>query len=260
MSGAASTRQQVTIAGHYARLVLPEPPPERPFVYLNMVTSVDGKATVEGTERGLGSADDKRMMQELRAHADAVMNGATTLRLSGSSPLVHAKELRQQRAERGLQRQPLGVIVSRSGELPLDAEFFTSRRFDTVVFLTDTTPAERVDAVRATGRHVEIVPDRPDNMGAVLDALRHRYGVRHLLCEGGPTVNRALLQARAADELFLTLAPWLVAGSGNLTVVEGWPYGRDDMPRLHLRELLHDQATDELYLRYAVEYRGPAPP
>src|SRR5579864_3327543 len=101
------------------RLPSPAPTPRsncpnrRPIVYLNMVSSVDGKATVGGSERGLGSADDKRIMQELRSHADAVLNGATTLRVSGSSPLLRDAELVERRTQLGLARQPIGVIVSR---------------------------------------------------------------------------------------------------------------------------------------------------
>src|SRR5581483_5193596 len=92
-AAAGAMRSALAISGAYTDLMLPEPPADRPFVYLNMVSSVDGKATVDGSERGLGSADDKRMMQELRSHADAVMNGATTLRVSGSSPLVRDEAL-----------------------------------------------------------------------------------------------------------------------------------------------------------------------
>src|SRR5947209_17217033 len=108
--GPRRIRDEVTIAGHYAAMVLPDPPAERPFLYINMVTSVDGKSTVEGSERGLGSADDKRMMQELRVHADAVLNGASTLRISGSTPRVHDAALKAQRRQRGLKPQPLGVV------------------------------------------------------------------------------------------------------------------------------------------------------
>jgi len=249
-------RPGVTIAGHYSSLVLPEPPPGRPFVYINMVTSVDGKATVDGSERGLGSPDDQRMMHELRVHADAVINGASTLRISGSSPRVRDAGLKAQRKQRGLAPQAMGVVVTRSGDLPLDAPFFTSKDYDAVVVVVDTTPQERVSAISATGRHVITVPDRPDNGAEIVRTLRDRFGVRHLLCEGGPTLNQTFLLAEVADELFLTIAPWIVAGEENLTAAEGAPFHRLTMPRLRLLQYFHDQATDELFLRYAISYRG----
>ena len=64
----------------YLNLSFPPPPADRPYVIINMVGSLDGKAVIEGSERGLGSPEDQDRMQELRAHADAVLNGAGTMR------------------------------------------------------------------------------------------------------------------------------------------------------------------------------------
>ncbi len=259
-AAAGAMRSALAISGAYADLALPEPPADRPFVYLNMVSSVDGKATVDGSERGLGSADDKRMMQELRSHADAVMNGATTLRVSGSSPLVRDELLLERRRQLGLAPQPVGVIVSRRGELPLDAPFFRSGKFEGAVVVTDLSTERQRDAIRATGRRVIVVPDGPENGRAIVSAVAQELGVRRLLCEGGPTINRSLLGAGVVDELFLTFAPWLVGGVENLTIVEGEPFSRETMVRLRFLQALHDEATDELYLRYAVARNEPPAP
>lgn len=257
-AGAGAMRSALGSSGAYTDLALPEPPADRPFVYVNMVSSVDGKATVDGSERGLGSADDKRIMQELRSHADAVLNGATTLRVSGSSPLVRDAALIARRKRDGLAPQPVGVIVSRRGELPLDAPFFRSSAFRGAVVVTDLSTERQRAAIRATGRQVIEVPDGPENGGAIVRAVGQELGVRRLLCEGGPTINRSLLGAGVVDELFLTFAPWLVGGVENLTIVEGEPFGRESMVRLRFVQALHDEATDELFMRYAVARNEPA--
>jgi 2,5-diamino-6-(ribosylamino)-4(3H)-pyrimidinone 5'-phosphate reductase len=244
------------VRGLYRALDFPEPPADRPYLYINMVASVDGKATVDGSERGLGSTGDKRIMQELRAHADAVINGAQTLRISGSSPTVRDADLQALRRELGRAPQPLGVIISQSGDLPLDHRFFTSREFDALVIVTEKTPPDRVAAIRATGRKVAIVPAGPDNGAAIATTLRRDYGVRYALVEGGPTINASLFHADVVDELFLTLAPWIVGGRESLTPVEGEPFSRETMPPLRLRGLFHCRSTDELFLRYTVERRA----
>src|SRR5690348_5438186 len=100
------------ISGLYLDLTFPAPPSERPFVYINMVASVDGKITVEGSERGLGSEADKRLFYELRAHADAVLDGAATARVSGASPRIRDEDLRAWRLEHGLPEYPLGVLIT----------------------------------------------------------------------------------------------------------------------------------------------------
>src|SRR4051812_5511903 len=58
----------------YLNLTFPEPPDNRPYVYINMIGSLDGKAVIDRNEGGLGSTDDRARMQELRAHADAILN------------------------------------------------------------------------------------------------------------------------------------------------------------------------------------------
>src|SRR5215217_5718648 len=93
----------------YLDLTFPPAPVDRPHIIVNMVGSIDGKAVLDGTEQGLGSAQDKSRMQELRAHADAVMNGAGTMRKSGASSRIDDPALVQWRREHGKHTDfPLG--------------------------------------------------------------------------------------------------------------------------------------------------------
>ncbi|MGQ0608311.1 MAG: hypothetical protein ACT4OQ_07610, partial [Chloroflexota bacterium] len=62
---------------------LPPAPRDRPLVALNMVTSIDGRAQLDGTAEGLGSRADRRLMRLYRAAFDAVGSGAGTLRATG---------------------------------------------------------------------------------------------------------------------------------------------------------------------------------
>lgn len=195
-----------------------DPPDGRPYVLVNMVTSADGKIVIEGSERGLGSSADQRLMRALRTNVDAVLNGATTLRASGSSPTVEDAALVALREARGLRPAPLGVVLTRSGDLPLNDPFFTSDAFEGLVVATDETPPGQLKRLRSSPRAVEVVPS-DDVAGAMLRLLLERYGVRSLLCEGGATVNGLLFDAGVVDECFLTVAPRVVGGSGVLTPV-----------------------------------------
>ena len=95
----------------YTSLEFPEGPADRPYVIVNMVASVDGKATIEGTERGLGSPTDQRLMRELRVHADVVLNGASTLRASGTSSRLGDPVLDAVRAARGKPAPPVAAVL-----------------------------------------------------------------------------------------------------------------------------------------------------
>lgn len=57
-----------------------EAPAERPLVGMNFVTTVDGRATIEGRSGPIGSDTDTAMMVGLRSRFDAVMIGAGTMR------------------------------------------------------------------------------------------------------------------------------------------------------------------------------------
>ncbi|MCK9485946.1 MAG: dihydrofolate reductase family protein [Dehalococcoidia bacterium] len=236
----------------YAQLTFPDAPEGRPYVLVNMVMSGDGKIVIEGTEQGLGSSSDQALMGQLRSHADAVLNGAETLRKSGSSPLPASEEMRALREYRGLPRAPLGVVLSRSGDLPLDGEFFTSPAFESVVFLADSAHDDRRRAVEATGRRVVSVPVG-DSVRAMLRALRVDFGVRVLLCEGGAALNGALFDADAVDEYFVTVGARIVGGDVALTPVRGDRAPSSALVRpLTLVSAVTNPETSEVYLRYRV--------
>ena len=56
----------------------------------------------------------------------------------------------------------------------------------------------------------------------LIERLRAEFGVRSILCEGGPSLNESLIREGLVDELFLSLAPKL-AGGPPLTILTGDP-------------------------------------
>ena len=79
-----------------------------------------------------------------------------------------------------------------------------------------------------------------------LQRLHADFGVRTLLCEGGPTVFNALLHEHLVDELFLTVEPKLAGGGTGPTISSG-PELAEPRP-LQLTWLL--ERHESLYLRY----------
>jgi riboflavin biosynthesis pyrimidine reductase len=199
-------------------LVAPsEAPAGRPWVSAIMVSSLDGRATLGGTSRALGGPQDLQMLLALRRRADALLVGPETVRAEGYGPLPCP-----------------AVVVSRSFHLPWEAGLFAAPGQPVLVY---TRAAGEVPAVAAD---VEKVPY--DSFSEVLGDLRGR-GVERLLCEGGPTVNRALLADGLMDELYLTLSP-VVSGDGPPVIADG-----ASLP-LALRSVA--TADGDLYLRYSV--------
>jgi riboflavin-specific deaminase-like protein len=217
-------------------------PAERPFVYLNMVASVDGRATLDGRAHALGSAADTLLLTELRTLADAVLIGTGTLRAEGYGRLVANPERVARRVAAGREETPPAVLLSRSLDLPWDAGLFAAEGQRVIVYTSAAAEVPEVAATLEVVRLDEAVP------AAMLADLRAR-GVRALLCEGGPTLNRALLAAGVVDELFLTLSPLLVGQAAAPRIVEG-----EDLPEPVPLSLVWVLAHEgELFLRYAVE-------
>lgn len=231
-------------------LDLPPSPDDRPYVLVNMVMSVDGKVVIEGTEQGIGSKVDQRLMRELRVNADVVMNGAGTLRASGTSSRLGNEELERLRESRGKPRFPIAAVISRSGDLPYDRLFFTARDFEAVIYLTAKTPSERVEQARASGRTVHILLG-DDHIREMLRHMRSELKAEVLLLEGGPTLNAEFFERDCVDELFLTIGPVVVAGEKTLTAVEGpHAFSLDEVRRLDLISSWINPETSEVYLRY----------
>ena len=216
---------------------------------VNMVMSADGKVVVDGTEQGIGSKADQRLMRELRVNCDVVLNGAGTLRASGSSSRLGDPALETLRLGRGKPRLPIAATISASGDLPLDRLFFTATDFEAVVYLAHSTPPGRCEDVEATGRHVVLLPaERP--IEAMLRHMRHELGANVLLCEGGPSLNAQMFRADAVDEYFVTIGPVVVGGQDTLTPVEGEPYTHETLRQLELVSATPNPDTGEIYCRY----------
>src|SRR5215468_2551338 len=120
----------------HPRPLLGDPLADRPFLAINMVATVDGRAALNGSAVGIGSPTDHRLLFELRAEADVVMHGAGTVRADPLSARVPA-DLVAQRTARGLSPHPLGAIVTRSGNLPPRHPYYDS---PALVYVTSDRP------------------------------------------------------------------------------------------------------------------------
>jgi riboflavin-specific deaminase-like protein len=189
-------------------------PAGRPYLVLNMVSTVDGKATIEWRTKALSSELDRELFHLLRTQVDAVMVGAGTARAERYRRMIKSDELRELRRREGLAPDPLAVVVSARLDLPADLPLLNE-------------PGQRVVIATASDAVLPGLGDQVayarvgDDVPLLMARLRDDHGVRSVLCEGGPTLNSHLLAAGLVDELFLTLSPKLVGGAAALTIGAG---------------------------------------
>ena len=215
----------------------------RPVVAINMVTSIDGRAQLEGTAEGLGSRADRRLMRLYRAAFDAVGSGAGTLRSTGVWLRV-GDDLAARRAAAGLPPNPLGVVIAGLQPVPTDARWFEGDE-------------PRILVVGAGNPMTEVPPgtellrspdDRPDPRW-VLEHLAGR-GIGSFLLEGGPSINAAFLAVELIDEVYWTIGAHLL-GTGALPMIDtipgGSPFADHPLEGRLVSVLRHES---ELFLRY----------
>jgi riboflavin-specific deaminase-like protein len=189
-------------------------PEGRPYLGLNMVSTLDGKATIDWRTRGISSDLDREHFHHLRTQADAVMVGAGTARTERYGRIAKSDELRAKREREGLAADPLAVVVSASLNLPADLPLLQQDGQKVVI----ATGADAVlQDVTAEIEYLRVGDDMP----LLLSRLREEHGVRSVLCEGGPTLNSHLFAADLVDELFLTMSPKVAGGAAALTIVAG---------------------------------------
>jgi 2,5-diamino-6-(ribosylamino)-4(3H)-pyrimidinone 5'-phosphate reductase len=213
----------------------------RPYVVINMVASVDGKSSVAGKASPLGSQTDRQTMRNLRSRADAVMIGASTLRAERLT--LGLDEPRRD------SQQPLAVIVTGSGEVPLDDNLLVAEGQGVLILAAEHPGLD-------SREHALLTLPAPQagnvDLAEALKRLKAEYAVELLLVEGGPTLNYSLISSNLADEMFLTVAPKL------LGVAPGVLEGPTQVPR-DLSLLSTYLCGEELFLRYAISHPGPIP-
>ena len=220
-------------------------PPDRPYLVLNMVSTADGKATIEGRTGAIGNEADRQLFNHLRTQADAVMVGSRTVALERYGRIVRDPALREKRRREGLEPDPLACVVS--GRLALTSDVpLLQDRHSRVVIVTSSLGELRECAARV--EYLRIEPGTRE-FAPALRRLRSDHGVRSVLCEGGPTLNSTLLREGLVDELFLSLAPKLVGGARASTIVAG-ELGLPGTVELDLLSSL--EAQGHLFLRYRV--------
>jgi len=229
---------------------------ERPKLYANFVSSVDGVVALAGAlESGQvvsgNNEPDRFIMALLRAASDAILVGAGTFRKAGGdgwypesvypAAAEHFAELRKQLC---LRPHPLLVVVTASGQI--DPKQPALR--DCLV-ITSPQGEMRLRGKLQSGTRMAVLSGKRFNGHSLLELL-HAQGSHAILTEGGPTLVSQLLKEGLIEELFLTTSPRLFGrrtGDERKSLVEGFDLGGRFLKLASVR-----RQESHLYLRYSL--------
>lgn len=213
----------------------------RPWTLANMVSSLDGKAALNGRSGKLGGPLDRVMFQAIRALADVVLVGAQTVRTERYGPIQLSQDLQSARSDAGMAPNPLLAVLSRTLSLPNDRGLLDAP--EGLVLMTGAdAPPDRIRQAEDAGIRVEQLGESDSTVAAALDRLSET-GAHVVLTEGGPSVLADIIEADRLDELCLTLAPRLLGDGLNLIERSGLEGRRWQLQHCWA-------ADDDLYLSY----------
>lgn len=218
---------------------------DRPWVLVNMITSLDGAVSVDGLSGGLGGPADKVVFRSLRGLADVILVGAGTARAENYGPPDADQDTRLRRLARRQAPTPVLALVTRSASLDPTAAMFTEAEQRPLVYVARSTDPARLDALAPVADVVDASSPTGDGVdpAVVMRDLGAR-GHRVVLAEGGPSLNGDLVAAGVVDELCLTVSPLLVGGDAGRIVKSATA----SPSRLSLARVL--AGDDLLFLRY----------
>jgi 2,5-diamino-6-(ribosylamino)-4(3H)-pyrimidinone 5'-phosphate reductase len=225
----------------------------RPFVFVNVAMSADGKiSTRERRQVRISGSEDFSRVDRIKAESDAIMVGIGTVLADNPSLTVKSPELRAERVAAGKDEHPIRVVVDSRGRTPADADILHKGTGKRLVAVSRDASPKRVEALR---QHATIVTagDEAVDLAALLEEL-HRQGVRRLMVEGGGTLIWALFEQRLVDELQTFVGNMVIGGKDAPTPADGVGFLREaDFARLRIIEAI--RLDDGLLVRWSVEKR-----
>jgi riboflavin biosynthesis pyrimidine reductase len=204
---------------------------DTPRLFANFVSSIDGVVAIPSVDSSPSvisakSEGDRFVMGLLRASADIVLVGASTVRAEPEHrwtpefvyPQASA-DFARLRHDLGLGTEPRLALVTAGGNLDPSIP-----ALEGALIVTTKAGAQRVGknlppgaelVMAGGGDHVDLTD--------VVTEVRAR-GYERILSEGGPTVVGQLMERGLVDELFLTISPVLLGrtrAEGRPGLVEG---------------------------------------
>lgn len=217
----------------------------RPWVVVNMASTLDGATALTGRSGGIGGRADRLAFHALRSAADVIMVGAGTVRSEHYGPVAVPSQHDAARRSADRSGPARLAIVTRSLDLDPDSPLFTeSARQPYVLTTSDADPARRATVAEVA----EVLALGTGNVDLAA-ALGHlgSIGTRCVLVEGGPTLNGQLVDADLIDEWCWTIGPLIAGGASKRGVI-----GADGVRSpLRLDRLITDGR--DLLFRYLVD-------
>jgi 5-amino-6-(5-phosphoribosylamino)uracil reductase len=171
-------------------------------LHLSCAVSQDGYLDNRAPSRAiLSSPEDLAAVLALRAKMDMIVIGAETLRRDNPSLATRGDNHFAARKRAGLAPDPVKLVLSRSGNIPVDRAFFSTGSGETIILSASATNAPGT-----------IVPLQGDPIVAIRKEAENRQ-LTNILIEGGAQILK--LAMPVARTLRLAVSPQTFGDDGH---------------------------------------------
>jgi len=222
----------------------------RPFVFVNVAMSADGKlSTRERRQVRISGKEDFLRVDRIKAESDGVMVGIGTVLADDPSLTVKSPALQKRRTENGIGAHPIRVVVDSRCRIPPDAAILHKGEGERIIAVSRNAPHERVTEIRKLAT-VVVTGDGRVDLGDLLGQL-YEHGVRRLMVEGGGSLIWSLLSQGYVDEIQTFIGGVIIGGADAPTPADGEGFIRDiDFIKLRLLECT--PMEDGVLIRWSV--------
>ncbi len=223
---------------------------KRPFVFINMAMSADGKvSTVRREQLRISGTEDFERVDSLRASSDAIMVGIGTVLTDNPSLTVKSDKRREERLKSGLPENPIRVVVDSAARTPIDADILNRGAGKRIIAVSERAIVEDIGRL---GEKADIMVCGEDKVN--LEKLLYLLwcqGVNRLMVEGGGTLNWSLLSLGLVDEIYIYIGNMIIGGDSAPTPVGGTGFVKpDELLRLALINV--EELDEGVLLRWRV--------
>ncbi|MBO8181577.1 MAG: 2,5-diamino-6-(ribosylamino)-4(3H)-pyrimidinone 5'-phosphate reductase [Archaeoglobus sp.] len=220
----------------------------RPFTFVNVAASVDGKISDESRRQvRISSKEDFMRVDRLRAFSDAIMVGIGTVLSDDPSLTIKHEGLKIERFRNGKAANPLRVVVDSKLRTPVNAKVLDGEA-ETLIATTELSAKDRRLQLSERAK-IEIFGEERVDLRELSHYL-YEMGVERLMVEGGGTLISSMLKEKLVDELNIYFGSIIIGGENSPTIVDG----RSFDPPLQLELLNFQKLGSGLYTRWKVIY------
>ncbi|MDH7593655.1 MAG: 2,5-diamino-6-(ribosylamino)-4(3H)-pyrimidinone 5'-phosphate reductase [Methanomicrobiales archaeon] len=185
----------------------------RPYVYVNVAMSADGKiSTTARKQVRISGKEDFQRVDRLRAESDGIMVGIGTVLSDNPSLTIKSDELKKRRLHEGKDENPVRIVVDSHARTPPDADILHRGAGRRIIAVSRSARSEKIATLERKAE-ILVAGDNEVDLAALMDQIGER-GVERLMVEGGGTLIYSLFAQGLVNE-FCTYVGNLVIGGGS---------------------------------------------